>query len=161
MGSKFVKIKVAVGTVLLLGLQPPHIPSAAWQSRGGAPCRHALQNGVGVCVPITVFKHRLCALLWVRHWLIDAMATDVPIPGLGSIENPYKFKDQDFKKILEACLKSGKLFSDPAFPAEQQSIGMPEDPDPEKAIQWLRPKVGSPERIPDLGRSRIVCPIHR
>lgn len=78
------------------------------------------------------------------------MATDVPIPGLGSIENPNKFKDQDFKKILEACLKSGKLFSDPAFPAEQQSIGMPEDPDPEKAIQWLRPKVGSPERIPNF-----------
>lgn len=78
------------------------------------------------------------------HTLIDAMATDEKTPGLGSIENPVKFKDQDFKKILEACLKSGKLFSDPAFPAEQRSIGMPEDPDPEKAIKWLRPKVGSP-----------------
>lgn len=110
----------------------------------------------------TVFKHRLCALFCgVRHWLLAAMATDVQIPGLGSIENPVKFKDQDVKKILEDCLKSGKLFSDPAFPAEQKSIGMPEDPDPERAIQWLRPKVGSPERILGLGRSRIVCPLNR
>lgn len=85
------------------------------------------------------------------------MATDDKTPGLGSIENPVKFKDQDFKKILEVCLKSGKLFSDPAFPAEQRSVGMPEDPDPKKAIKWLRPKVGSPARILHLQRSRIVC----
>lgn len=62
-------------------------------------------------------------------------------PPLGSIENPIKFKDQDFKTLLEECLKSGKLFSDPAFPAEQKSIGMPEDPDPKKEIKWQRPKV--------------------
>lgn len=78
------------------------------------------------------------------------MAADEKTPALGSIENPVKFKGQDFKRILEGCLKSGKLFSDPAFPAEQKSIGMPEDPDPKKAIKWLRPKVGSPARILDL-----------
>lgn len=60
---------------------------------------------------------------------------------LGSIENPIKFEKQDFKSLLEECLKSGKLFFDPIFPAEQKSIGMPEDPDPKKAIKWLRPKV--------------------
>lgn len=68
--------------------------------------------------------------------------------GLGSIENPVRFQDQDFAKLSEACLKSGQLFSDPAFPAEHRSIGIPEDPDPEKAIKWLRPKVGSPVRTP-------------
>lgn len=62
-------------------------------------------------------------------------------PSLGSIGNPIKFKDQDFKMLLEECLKSGKLFSDPTFPAEQASIGMPEDPDPKKEIKWQRPKV--------------------
>lgn len=72
------------------------------------------------------------------------MGTEEKTPGLGSIENPVKFKDQDFKKILEACLKSGELFDDPAFPTDQKSIGMPEDPDPKNAIKWLRPKVGSP-----------------
>lgn len=71
------------------------------------------------------------------------MATEEGTPALGSIGNPVKFKDQDFKKILEACLRSGEMFNDPAFPAEQRSIGMPEDPDPKKAIKWLRPKVGS------------------
>ncbi|KAL7400832.1 hypothetical protein ABVT39_018670 [Epinephelus coioides] len=59
---------------------------------------------------------------------------------LGSIENPIKFKDQDFKTLLEECLKSGELFDDPTFPPEQKSIGMPEDPDPKKAIKWQRPK---------------------
>uniref|UniRef100_A0A673B8E5 Calpain 12 n=1 Tax=Sphaeramia orbicularis TaxID=375764 RepID=A0A673B8E5_9TELE len=59
---------------------------------------------------------------------------------LGSIENPVKFQDQDFKTLQEEHLKSGQLFSDPVFPAEQKSIGMPEDPDPDKAIKWQRPK---------------------
>ncbi|KAM9852831.1 calpain-12 [Aulostomus maculatus] len=59
---------------------------------------------------------------------------------LGSFENPIKFRDQDFKNLLEKCLKSGQLFSDPTFPADQKSIGMPEDPDPKKAVKWQRPK---------------------
>uniref|UniRef100_A0A671VY39 Calpain 12 n=1 Tax=Sparus aurata TaxID=8175 RepID=A0A671VY39_SPAAU len=67
------------------------------------------------------------------------MATDKKAP-LGSIGNPIKFQDQDFKTLLEECLKSGQLFADPAFPAEQKSIGTPEDPDPKKAIKWQRPK---------------------
>uniref|UniRef100_A0A4W6CNS0 Calpain 12 n=1 Tax=Lates calcarifer TaxID=8187 RepID=A0A4W6CNS0_LATCA len=68
------------------------------------------------------------------------MANDKVAP-LGSSENPIKFNDQDFQTLMEECLKSGVLFSDPTFPAEQQSIGMPEDPDPKKAIKWQRPKV--------------------
>lgn len=68
------------------------------------------------------------------------MATDKEAP-LGSIENPIKFGDQDFKTLLEECLKSGELFADPDFPADQKSIGMPEDPDPKKEIKWQRPKV--------------------
>ncbi|TNN80429.1 Calpain-9 [Liparis tanakae] len=67
------------------------------------------------------------------------MATDKQAP-LGSIANPIKFVDQDFKTLLEACLKSGELFADPTFPPEQTSIGTPEDPDPKKAIKWKRPK---------------------
>ncbi|XP_071377523.1 calpain-12 [Centroberyx affinis] len=60
--------------------------------------------------------------------------------ALGSIGKPVKFRDQDFKTLRDECLKSGLLFSDPNFAAEQKSIGMPEDPDPNKAIKWLRPK---------------------
>ncbi|XP_069562555.1 calpain-12 [Brachyistius frenatus] len=67
------------------------------------------------------------------------MAADKKAP-LGSIENPIKFRDQDFNTLLQESLKSGVLFSDPAFLAEQKSIGMPEDPDPKKAVQWKRPK---------------------
>ncbi|XP_068441425.1 calpain-12 [Clinocottus analis] len=60
--------------------------------------------------------------------------------ALGSIRNPIKFMDQDFKTLMEKCLKSGELFADPTFPAEQTSVGTPEDPDPKKAIEWKRPK---------------------
>ncbi|KAK5904761.1 hypothetical protein CesoFtcFv8_006293 [Champsocephalus esox] len=67
------------------------------------------------------------------------MATNKKAP-LGSIENPIKFMDQDFKSLLEECLKSGKMFADPTFLAEQKSIGLPEDSDPKKAIKWQRPK---------------------
>ncbi|XP_058489751.1 calpain-12 isoform X1 [Solea solea] len=75
-------------------------------------------------------------------WRSQCMATDNVPPPLGSIENPVKFKDQDFRTLLEECLKSGELFSDPTFPAEQKSIGLPEqDPkDPEKDMKWQRPK---------------------
>ncbi|KAG7278353.1 hypothetical protein CRUP_024598 [Coryphaenoides rupestris] len=59
---------------------------------------------------------------------------------LGSIENPIRFKNQVFRTLLDECLKSASLFSDPTFPADQNSVGTPEDPDPKKAITWLRPK---------------------
>lgn len=59
----------------------------------------------------------------------------------GSITNPLKFKNQDFVSLRDGCLKSGELFVDPSFPADQNSIGMPADPDPKMLIKWLRPKV--------------------
>ncbi|XP_075999193.1 calpain-12 isoform X1 [Genypterus blacodes] len=59
---------------------------------------------------------------------------------LGSIGNPVKFKQQDFQALLKKSLQAGELFTDPTFPAEQRSIGLPEDPDPKNAIEWLRPK---------------------
>ncbi|AWO98952.1 putative calpain-1 catalytic subunit-like [Scophthalmus maximus] len=69
------------------------------------------------------------------------MATDEVRAPLGSVENPIKCKDQDYETLLQECLKAGVLFSDPSFPAEQRSIGLPEqDADPKKAIKWQRPK---------------------
>ncbi|KAM6933273.1 LOW QUALITY PROTEIN: calpain-12 [Xenentodon cancila] len=59
---------------------------------------------------------------------------------LGSIENPIRFRDQDYEKLQKECLQSGALFCDPTFEADQKSIGMPEDPSPKKAIKWKRPK---------------------
>ncbi|XP_015806915.1 calpain-12 [Nothobranchius furzeri] len=74
------------------------------------------------------------------------MASDQKAP-LGSIDNPRKFLDQDFDALQKECLKLGKLFSDPTFPAEQKSIGMPEDPNPAKAIKWKRPKEISKDAV--------------
>ncbi|KAI7802759.1 hypothetical protein IRJ41_018364 [Triplophysa rosa] len=58
----------------------------------------------------------------------------------GSYDNPVRFKDQDYDTLLQNCLKSGVLFSDPIFPANQSSLGVPVDPDPKKTAKWLRPK---------------------
>uniref|UniRef100_A0A671RT80 Calpain-1 catalytic subunit-like n=1 Tax=Sinocyclocheilus anshuiensis TaxID=1608454 RepID=A0A671RT80_9TELE len=59
---------------------------------------------------------------------------------LGSIDNPVKFKDQDYDALLQKCLKSAALFSDAVFAANPSSLGIPVDPDPKKAVKWLRPK---------------------
>uniref|UniRef100_A0A3P9HAF1 Calpain 12 n=1 Tax=Oryzias latipes TaxID=8090 RepID=A0A3P9HAF1_ORYLA len=66
---------------------------------------------------------------------------------VGSLENPIKFRDQDYETLREQSLKSKKLFSDLTFPAEKKSIGMPEDPSPGKAITWKRPKEISPDAV--------------
>ncbi|KAG2468949.1 CAN2 protein, partial [Polypterus senegalus] len=58
----------------------------------------------------------------------------------GSRENPIKFKNQDYQSLKSECLKSKKLFEDPEFPTVQESIGLPVDSDPSKAVVWLRPK---------------------
>ncbi|XP_043976166.1 calpain-12 [Gambusia affinis] len=68
------------------------------------------------------------------------MASDGAAAPLGSIDNPVKFQNQDFDALLQECLKEGKLFTDPTFPAEQKSVGMPKDPNPAKEIKWKRPK---------------------
>uniref|UniRef100_A0A672SWW7 Calpain-1 catalytic subunit-like n=1 Tax=Sinocyclocheilus grahami TaxID=75366 RepID=A0A672SWW7_SINGR len=59
---------------------------------------------------------------------------------LGSFDNPVKFKDQDSDVLLQKCLSSAVLFSDTVFAANQSSLGIPVDPDPKKAVKWLRPK---------------------
>ncbi|XP_069624545.1 calpain-8-like [Ranitomeya imitator] len=65
--------------------------------------------------------------------------------GLGSLDNPVKFADQDFEKLKAECLASKKLFEDEKFKAEQSSLGKEKEglgPDTEKAqgIVWKRPK---------------------
>ncbi|XP_072320022.1 calpain-12 [Eucyclogobius newberryi] len=67
------------------------------------------------------------------------MTVDGEAAAPGSLDNPLKFRGQCYETLLQACLASRQLFSDPEFPAVHKSIGMPEDPDPQKAIKWLRP----------------------
>uniref|UniRef100_A0A8C1T4X4 Calpain 12 n=1 Tax=Cyprinus carpio TaxID=7962 RepID=A0A8C1T4X4_CYPCA len=66
--------------------------------------------------------------------------SDTFMSELGSIDNPVKFKDQDYDALLQKCLKTAALFSDTVFAANQSSLGIPVDPDPKKAVKWLRPK---------------------
>ncbi|KAM4694197.1 calpain-8-like [Discoglossus pictus] len=43
--------------------------------------------------------------------------------GLGTLQNPVKYLDQDFEKLKTQCLASGTLFRDEHFPASFSSIG--------------------------------------
>ncbi|XP_018603835.2 calpain-12 [Scleropages formosus] len=65
----------------------------------------------------------------------------------GSAANPHKFRNQDYESLRDGCVKSGSLFSDPHFPADQRSIGMAPDADPKNAIRWLRPKEISKDAV--------------
>lgn len=134
------KIKAAVGTVSsqqLLHIWAPGGPAFLSRlDRAGEAL--VLLDPVGGCFYLNAAAHILHRTVSLHHRA--SMASDDQAPP-GSIENPKKFLDQDFDAVLKECLKAGKLFSDPTFPAEQKSIGMPEDPNPGKAIKWKRPKV--------------------
>ncbi|KAJ3590531.1 hypothetical protein NHX12_008481, partial [Muraenolepis orangiensis] len=70
-----------------------------------------------------------------------SLSSEGPVGSLGpGAVGSEGFKNQVFCTLLDECLKSGSLFSDPTFCADQNSIGMPQDPDPKNAITWLRPK---------------------
>ncbi|XP_046626943.1 calpain-A-like [Neodiprion virginianus] len=45
---------------------------------------------------------------------------------------------QDFNKLRQECLSNGKLFEDPEFPAQDDSIYFSKKPD--RHIEWKRPK---------------------
>nr|DBA27337.1 TPA: hypothetical protein GDO54_011497 [Pyxicephalus adspersus] len=78
----------------------------------------------------------------------------MPIPGVyqkvaegqqsqrktGTVENPKKYKGQDFNNLRELCLNRRQLFEDDVFPASLYSIG--EDllsQDKLLSIKWKRP----------------------
>ncbi|KAG8431421.1 hypothetical protein GDO86_018808, partial [Hymenochirus boettgeri] len=65
---------------------------------------------------------------------------------LGPVENPKRFKGQDFYSIRDTCYRRNQLFEDETFPANVNSIGLelltkklfPKEKI--TSIQWLRPK---------------------
>ena len=54
-------------------------------------------------------------------------------------ENAKGFKDQDYNKLKESCRKSGRLFEDQAFPADDRSLFFSQ-PSPRRFV-WKRPGV--------------------
>ncbi|XP_015196370.2 calpain-12 [Lepisosteus oculatus] len=80
-------------------------------------------------------------------------------PAVGSRSNPAKFKNQEFASLRAQCLRSGSLFEDPEFPAQQDSLGLPSDPDPAKAVVWRRPKEISkePKFIEGTASTTDIC----
>ncbi|KAM8945392.1 calpain-13-like [Pelodytes ibericus] len=78
----------------------------------------------------------------------------MPIPGVfkkvaegqqsqrnvGTVENPKKFKGQDFNTIRDTCFNRRQLFEDDTFPASLTSIGQQLLPkDKLLSIKWKRP----------------------
>ncbi|MBN3319065.1 CAN1 protein, partial [Atractosteus spatula] len=79
--------------------------------------------------------------------------------AVGTRSNPAKFKNQEYASLRAQCLRSGSLFDDPEFPAQQDSLGLPSDPDPAKAVVWRRPKEISkePKFIEGTASTTDIC----
>ncbi|XP_051900018.1 calpain-9-like [Pristis pectinata] len=58
-----------------------------------------------------------------------------PVAAPGSRDNPLIYRRQNFERIRSQCLRDGRLFEDPTFPAEEVSLGKIDKP----GIEWLRP----------------------
>ncbi|XP_029426985.1 calpain-1 catalytic subunit-like [Rhinatrema bivittatum] len=82
------------------------------------------------------------------------MANTLAEPG--SRENPLHYKDQDFESLRSACLREKKLFEDPVFPADPQSLT---NNPPDKTITWLRPKdiCKSPQFVLQSAATTDIC----
>ncbi|XP_069810629.1 calpain-8-like [Dendropsophus ebraccatus] len=62
-------------------------------------------------------------------------------PKLGTLENPRKFRNQDYDMLRKRHLKRGDLFSDESFTANKKSIGWRQRTDFHlDAVIWKRPK---------------------
>lgn len=96
----------------------------------------------GMCISKLLWAKAQIQKVVHRLWVTGLKRSDSEeMSELGSIDNPVKFKDQDYDSLLQKCLKSALLFSDTVFAANQSSLGIPADPDPKKGVKWLRPKV--------------------
>ncbi|XP_041826934.1 calpain-1 catalytic subunit-like [Melanotaenia boesemani] len=77
--------------------------------------------------------------------------------GFGTITNPEKFFNQDFKQMQEYCLIRSVRYIDDMFPPDQRSIGQGfMDPSELARVEWLRPSqiVSNPSFVVD-GVSRF------
>uniref|UniRef100_A0A8C5N4R2 Calpain catalytic domain-containing protein n=1 Tax=Leptobrachium leishanense TaxID=445787 RepID=A0A8C5N4R2_9ANUR len=62
--------------------------------------------------------------------------------AVGTVENPKKFRGQDFNTLRETCLNRRQLFEDDTFPASLTSIGQQLlSKDKLLSIKWKRPNV--------------------
>ena len=59
--------------------------------------------------------------------------------ALNNAENAKGYKDQDYNKLKEKCRRTGQLFEDPAFPANDRSLFFSQ-PSPRRFV-WKRPGV--------------------
>ncbi|CAJ0938092.1 unnamed protein product [Ranitomeya imitator] len=60
---------------------------------------------------------------------------------MGSVENPWKFHNQDFETLKQFHLEEGVLFTDEYFPASKNSIGIRlKNEIDTNNIEWKRPK---------------------
>ncbi|XP_069502416.1 calpain-11-like [Ambystoma mexicanum] len=78
---------------------------------------------------------------------------------LGSREQPLRYRNQDYEALRSACLQEKRLFEDPEFPAEPESLGAFAIGAKASKITWLRPKdlIKNPEFILESADTTDIC----
>ncbi|KAL0170489.1 hypothetical protein M9458_035085, partial [Cirrhinus mrigala] len=71
---------------------------------------------------------------------VNKKPTDETKDNTGTLNDPFKFLDQDYQRLRKSCITYNKRFVDDKFPPDSNSI------DPKKKlkldldkIEWLRP----------------------
>ncbi|TRY97821.1 hypothetical protein DNTS_014956 [Danionella cerebrum] len=82
--------------------------------------------------------------------------------GLGSNQNAIAFNKQDFQTLKEECVSKRRLFCDPTFPAEPDSLGYNElgrYSSKTRGVQWKRPTelCSNPEFILGGANRTDIC----
>ncbi len=62
--------------------------------------------------------------------------------GLGTVDKPERFLNQDFQQLKQYCLAKQVRYIDDMFPPDRRSIGKGVlNPDVESQVEWMRPGV--------------------
>lgn len=74
--------------------------------------------------------------------------------AINDAENAKGYKDQDYNKLKEKCRRTGQLFEDTAFPANDRSLFFSQ-PSPRRFV-WKRPGVSDYNNVNSTARAGFV-----
>lgn len=92
-----------------------------------------------------VFSHELFFLCSTMSGVASTLAKKRALAaGFGTNTKAHPYLNQDFESLRAQCRSAGRLFCDPTFPAEPESLGFNElgrNSSKTRGVVWKRPTV--------------------